>query len=113
MRRLIRVEERLKRGSVAVELERLEGRDVFIEVYADASLGNMRGEKTQIAYVVRLRDRRGNTCTILWKSKVAKRITRSTLDAETLAMEEGMECGMWIGKICTERRYLWLDIQII
>ena len=70
MRRLIRVEERLKRGSVAVELERLEGRDVFIEVYADASLGNMRGEKTQIAYVVRLRDRRGNTCTILWNDEI-------------------------------------------
>ena len=71
MRRLIRVEERLKRGSVAVELERLEGREVYIEVYADASLGNMRGGKTQIGYVVRLRDGRGNRCLILWKSKVA------------------------------------------
>ena len=72
MKRLIRVEERLKRGSVAVELERLEGRGVYIEVYTNASLGNMRGEKMQIGYMVRLRDRRGNTCPILWKSKVEK-----------------------------------------
>ena len=102
MRRLIRVEERLKRGLVAVELERFEGREVHIEVYADASLGNMRGEKTQIGYMVRLRDGRGNTGPILWKSKVVKRITRSTLDVETLAMEEGLESGMWIGKIWGE-----------
>ena len=31
-----------------------------------------------------------------------KRITRSTLDAETLAMVEGLESGMWIGKIWGE-----------
>ena len=53
----------------------------------------MRGEKTQIGYVVSIRD--GDTCPIMGKSKVGKRITRSTLDAETLAMEEGLENGIW------------------
>ena len=38
----------------------------------------------------------------MWKSKVAKRITRSTLDAETLAMEEGLENGIWTERIWEE-----------
>ena len=38
----------------------------------------------------------------MWKSKVAKRITRSTLDAETLVMEEGLQNGIWIERICEE-----------
>ena len=43
-----------------------------------------------------------NKSPVMWKSKVAKRITRSTLDAETLAMEEGLENGIWIGRIWEE-----------
>ena len=38
----------------------------------------------------------------MWKSKVAKIITRSTLDAETLAMEEGLENMIWIRRIWEE-----------
>ena len=62
----------------------------------------MRGEKTQIGYIVSIKDDEGNICPVMWKSKVAKRITRSTLDAETLAMEEGLENGIWIGRIWEE-----------
>ena len=49
--------------------------------------------------IVSIKDDEGNSCPVMWKSKVAKRITRSTLDAETLAMEEGLENGIWIGRI--------------
>ena len=59
----------------------------------------MRGEKTQIGYIVSVKDDEGNICPVMRKSKVGKRITRSTLDAETLAMEEGLENGIWIGRI--------------
>ena len=72
-------------------------------MFSDASLGNMRGEKTQIGYIVNLKDDEGNICPIIWKSKGAKRKTRTTLDAETLAMEEGLENGIWIGRIWEEK----------
>ena len=62
----------------------------------------MKGEKTQIGYIISLKDDEGNICPIMYKSKVAKRITRSTLDVETLAMEEGLENGIWIGRIWEE-----------
>ena len=66
------------------------------------SLGNMIGEKTQIGYTEGIKDDGGNICPIVWKSKVAKRINRSVLDAETLAMEEGLENGIWLGRIWEE-----------
>ena len=44
-----------------------------------------------------IRDGDGNTCPMMWKSKVAKRITRSTL-----VMEEGLENGIWIREIWEE-----------
>ena len=62
-------------------------------------LGNMKGEKTQIGYIVSIKDDEGNICLIIWKFKVVKRINRSTLDTGTLGMEEGLENGVWIGRI--------------
>ena len=62
----------------------------------------MRGEKTKIGYIVSIKDDEGNSYPVMWKPKVAKRITRSTLDAETLAMEEGLENGIWIERIWGE-----------
>jgi len=41
--------------------------DVEVEIYADASFGNYIG----------LKDREGNTCPIIWKSRVAKRLVGS------------------------------------
>ena len=49
-----------------------------------------------------IKDDEGNSCPGMWKSKVAKIISRLTLDAETLAMEEGVENGIWIGGIWEE-----------
>ena len=49
-----------------------------------------------------IKDDEGNLFPVMWKSKVAKRITRSTLDAEAKAIEQGLENGIWIGRIWEE-----------
>ena len=85
-----------------VGIQGLNKGETIIKVFSDASLGHMKGEKTQIGYIISLKDDEGNICPIMYKSKVAKRITRSTLDVETLAMEEGLENGIWIGRIWEE-----------
>ena len=38
----------------------LNKKDRVIEVFNDVSLGNMRGEKTQIGYIVSIKDDDGN-----------------------------------------------------
>ena len=80
-------------------ISELNKKDTVIEVFSDASLGNMRGEKNQIGYIVSMKDDEGNISPVIWKSKVAKRIIRSTLNAENLTMEEGLENGIWIERI--------------
>ena len=83
MRRLISIERKTAKQKVQIRIQGLNKGDMVILVFSDASLGNMRGEKTQIGYIISLKDDEGNICPIMWKSKVAKRITRSTMDAET------------------------------
>ena len=51
-----------------------------------------------------MKDEKGNICPLLWKSKIAKRVTRSTLDAETVALGEGLDNGIWL-------RRLWEEIE--
>ena len=102
MRRLISIERKTIKQKVPIGMQELNKKDTVIEGFSDASLGNMRGEKTQIGYIVSIKDDEGNICPVMGKSKVVKRITRSTLDAETLAMEEGLENGIWIGRIREE-----------
>ena len=89
----------MKKQRVKMGMQKLGKKEAFIEVYSDGSLGNMRGEKNQIGCVVSIRDGDGNTCPIMWNSKVAKRITRPTLDAETLAMGKELENGICIREI--------------
>src|SRR5215469_3056054 len=75
--------------------------EVEVEIYADASFGNVEGGKTQIGYYIELRDEEGNTCPILWKSRVAKRVVSSTLAAETFSGAEAVEWGEYINTLNT------------
>src|SRR5215469_14193400 len=85
-----------KRGKVHIRC--LKG-EVEIEIYADASFGNVEGGKTQIGYYIGLKDKEGNTCSIVWKSTVAKRVVSSTLAAETFRVAEAVERGEYIKHI--------------
>ena len=55
MRRLIGI-ERKTTTKVQTGIQGLNKGDTVIEIFIDASLGNMRGEKNQIGYIVSLRD---------------------------------------------------------
>ena len=74
-----------------------------IDVFADASVGNVEDGKTQIGFYVRLRDGKGNTCPIILKSKVARRVIGSTLIAEVAGMIEAVEWAEYI-------KFLWIEI---
>ena len=49
MRRLV---EKAKKSVVEVNMGRLERKDVQMEIYFDASFGNVEGEKSQIGYII-------------------------------------------------------------
>src|SRR5215469_6208977 len=78
--------------------------EVEIEIYADASFGNVEGGKTQIGYYIGLKDKEGNICPIVWKSRVAKRVVSSILAAETFSVAEAVEWGEYI-------KHLWEELN--
>src|SRR5215469_14019295 len=86
-----------------VHIECLKG-EVEIEIYADESFGNVEGGKTQIGYYIGLKDKDGNICPIVWKSRVAKRVVNSTLATETFSVAEAVEWGEYI-------KHLWEELN--
>ena len=49
-----------------------------------------------------MRDGKGNTCPIIWKSKVARRVIGSTLAAKVVGMIEALEWAEYI-------KFLWME----
>ena len=95
MRRLIKLAEKAKNSVVEVNMGRLERESVQMEVYSDASFGNVEGRKSQIGYIIGLRDRRGERCPLAWKSRVGKRVARSTIEAEAIGLGEALEMAVF------------------
>ena len=99
MRRAIKKVKRVKEKEREIRLKRL-GKDKFIECYSDASYGNIDKEKSQIGYFIGVADKEGNRCPIYWKSRCAKRVARSTIEAETMGLCEAAESAIYI-------RHMW------
>src|SRR5678816_2349761 len=93
---LAKVAQRAKKEEIQMKIPKLRKGRMRLEVYSDASFGNVSEGRTQIGYCIRIRDSEGNICPLLWKSKVAKRVVSSTLSAETLSMVEAIE---WLSLI--------------
>ena len=67
---------RLKEERCYVTLKGIKDREVNIDIFSDTSFGNVEDGKTQIRFYVRLRERKGNTCPMSWKSKVGQKSDR-------------------------------------
>lgn len=102
MRSLIKIIEKTKMECVRIKLSKLIGK-MFIEIFADASFNNLGDGNSQIGYIVAIADEYGNRCPILWKSRIAKRVSKSTLEAESLSLGEAAENGIYV-------RQLWKEI---
>ena len=70
-----------------------------IVVYADASLGNLREGASQGAYIIFLKDKQNNCSVLSWSSQKIKRVVRSVLTAETLAMSDAVDKAMVLNEL--------------
>ena len=102
MRRLIKVVRRIKWIGGGVVLHGLEEKNMHWEVYADASFGNVEDGQTQVGYIISLTDGKMR-CPIWWKSRKARRVAKSTIEAEALSVGEAMEGAIYFN-------YLWKEI---
>ena len=65
-------------------------------VFTDASLGNIKNWTGSTGtYIVWLMDNTGQCCPIAWNAHKIKCVVRSSLAAETLSLEEGLEASFY------------------
>lgn len=101
--RAIKKVNRLKDIRSFVSFPKLDKTKLKVVVFTDASLGNINeGTGSTGAYIVWLMDSSGRCCPIAWNAHKIKRVVRSTLAAETLSLQEGLEAGFYYRQMVEE-----------
>ncbi|CAC5372113.1 unnamed protein product [Mytilus coruscus] len=57
------------------------------------------GKKYRSSYIVWIKDRIGKCCPISWQANKIKRVVRSTIAAEALSLQDGLETALYFRKI--------------
>ena len=68
-------------------------------VYTDASLANLNGIDSCGGHVIFLCDNDNMCCALSWHSGKLKRVARSTIAAETMALSSGIEEAMYLRQV--------------
>ena len=91
--------KQLKSTSTKLHFPCLNPDNVSLMVYSDASFNNLPKGGSQGAHIVFLKDDTNRCCPIAWSSSKVKRVVRSTLAAETLALADGYSTGEYLQKL--------------
>ena len=100
---LNKVIARIKTDNMRLYMPRMEKiEECHIECYSDASFANLPDCGSQSGVVIFIRDGNGRRCPVFWQSKKIRRVVKSTLSAETLALLDGAESAVYLSKILRE-----------
>ena len=98
-----KVVKRIKETPVVLRFNRLQSiESSTIECYSDASYANLRGGGSQGGFIIFIRDQLGQQCSLVWQSKRVRRVVKSTLSAETLALLDGAETAVYLSHLIGE-----------
>ena len=93
----------LKQDSVQIKYKYLgKNDDLKLVIYADASHGNLCDGGSQSGYLIFLVGENRKSSLINWQSKRIKRVVRSSLAAETLALSDAIDDGVYISELISE-----------
>ena len=86
---------------------------VFLLAYSDASYANLPDGSSQGGYIVFLADNQGNISPITWASRKLRRVCRSTITAETMAMLDTIDLCVWLFSMFKEVLDIELSTSIV
>ena len=75
---------------------------ITIEVHSDASYNNLPRGGSQGGFIILLCDDKGKSAPIQWQSRRIKRVVKSTLAAECLALEDAADYAYYVKCMITE-----------
>ena len=95
---------------LSLKFPKLNLQNLQLVVHSDASHNNLRNGGSQGGFMVFLGDNSGKVAPIQWQSKRIKRVVKSTLAAECLALEEAVDHAFYMKCILSE--ILNLDVPM-
>ena len=100
--RAIKVIRKAQSDRVSIKFPMLDLSSCSVVIYSDASYGNLPDGSSQGGYIVFLCDEKGVCVPITWSSTKIRRIVRSTLAAECLALQDAADTGILISSLFSE-----------
>ena len=98
--KLNKLVDRVKREPLSLFFPRLHNlSEGTLECYTDAAFANLPNGGSQGAFIIFITDRNGKRCPIHWQTRKLKRVVKSTIAAETMALLEGAEASIYIAAI--------------
>ena len=98
-----KVIRKLKAEKVTLKFQHLGNNDALhLTVFSDASLGNLPDGGTQGGTLITLMGENGKFSPLSWQSKRIRRVVRSTLAGETLAMSDGIDNAIFLATLFSE-----------
>ena len=95
--KLNKLVDRVKREPLSLFFPHLQGlKQCTLECYTDAAFANLPNAGSQGAFIVFIKDEKGKRSPIFWQTRKLKRVVKSTLAAETMALLEGAEASIYI-----------------
>ena len=76
--------------------------DCILECYSDASFANLSDSGSQGGFIIFMKNSRGMRCPLLWQSRKIRRVVKSTLAAETLALLECAEAAVYLKEVISD-----------
>ena len=103
VRDLLHANKTLKKtkNPAALKFRKLQA-PVHLLAYCDASYGNLADGSSQGGYIIFLADEKGQVSPICWSSRKLRRVCRSTIAAETMAMLDAIDACIWLTHIVAE-----------
>lgn len=98
-----KVIRKLKSEKVSLKFQHLGNSNALnFKVFSDASLGNLPDGGTQGGTLIGLMGEGGKFSPLCWQSKKIRRVVRSTLAGETLALSDGIDNAIFLTTLFSE-----------
>ena len=91
----------------------LDRGSLYLLTYTDASFNNLQNGGSQAGHLTLLCDQDGNCVLLSWNAYSIKRVVRSTLAAETIALMDGCDAAFLMSKMIQETFHNKPDIQSV
>ena len=83
-----------------------------LEIFCDASYANLPNGASQGGSIVFMSDKSGKLLPLSWTSRKLRRIVKSTLAAEAMALLDAIDINIWLTHILSEITNTQLDISV-